>query len=343
MNKEDRIKVIAFGEIMLRLKSPNQERFMQSAAFEATFGGSEFNVMASLSGLGISTSMISQFPTNDMGEACLKEVRSFGVNTDQISRHDARMGQYFLEAGSNLRSGKVIYDRDHSAFTQLKRGDINWNDVFDGREWFHLSGITPALSEELAELSLEAVQVAQEKGLKVSFDFNYRDGLWAKNNLDARKVLGRIVENVNVLMASAKDCKTCLDIEVTEDEGQGRNFHLTQKMFDQFPQLDVMVSTFRNVISADDNSMSAISRDRSGYNVGREFRTRHIVDRIGSGDAFAAGLIYSLITEKSGEETLDFATAAAALKHSIVGDVNRVSQKEINDLLDDKFTRQINR
>ncbi|MBT6033003.1 MAG: sugar kinase, partial [Kordiimonadaceae bacterium] len=292
---------------------------------------------------GITTSMISQFPNNDMGEACLKEVRSFGVNSDHILRNDARMGQYFLEAGSNLRSGKVIYDREHSAFTQLKKGDVNWEVAFEGYQWFHMSGITPALSEELAEISLQAVKVAKKKGLKVSFDFNYREGLWAKNNLNARKVLGRIVENVNVLMASSKDCKICLDMDATEDKDQGRNFNLTQKMFDQYPNLDVMVSTFRNVTSADDNSMSAISRDRRGYNVGREFRTRDIVDRIGSGDAFAAGLIYSIISQKTGEETLNFATAAAALKHSIVGDINRVSESEINDLLNESFTGQINR
>jgi len=345
MDYDQGIKISAFGEIMLRLKSPGYERLMQSASLEATYGGSEYNVLASLAQFGLRTAMISQLPDNDIGEACLREVRSYGIEVEQISRTEARMGQYYLEAGSNQRSGKVIYDRENSAFARLQKSALNWEQILDDSQWLLVSGITPALSPDLAEGTLEAVRVAKAKGLTVAFDFNYRDSLWQQNELKADEVLGKIVQHVDVLMASERDCNICLGIEVgnTSQDGLGRNYNLTEKMFAVYPNLKVMTGTFRDVVSADYHNLSAGLRDRSGYYVSRNFTMRNIVDRIGAGDAFAAGLIYGLMKNQGGQKALDFATAAFCLKHSIPGDINRVSREEIVALLGGSFIGQVSR
>lgn len=339
MDYEEGIKILAFGEIMLRLKSPGYERLMQSASLEATFGGPEFSVLASLAQFGLRTAMISQLPENDIGEACLREIRSLGIDVSQVYRKEARMGQYYLEAGSNQRSEKVIYDRENSAFSWLQKKAFNWEQVLDDSQWFLVSGITPALSSDLAEATLEAVRVAKAKGLTVAFDFNYEDSLWQQNELKAEDILGKIVQHVDVLMASERDCKICLGIEVgdTVQDGLGRNYALTEKMFAAYPNLKVMTGTFYDEVSADYHNLSAGLRDRSGYYVSRNFTMRNIVDRIGAGDAFTAGLVYGLMKNQGGQKALDFAAAAACLKHSIPGDINRVSRKEIVGLLGGNF------
>lgn len=345
MDYPEGIKISAFGEIMLRLNPPHRDRLMQGEFFEASFGGSEFNVLGSLAIFGLNTSMVSQLPENDIGEACLRSIRSFGINSDHLSRADARMGQYFLEAGSNHRSGKIIYDRENSAFSQLKKTDLNWEEILADSHWFHLSGITPALTAELAEISLDAVRAAKAMGLTVSFDFNYRDHLWNNNNLDATKILGQIVQHVDVLMASERDCRMCLGIEVrdTSQDEMGRHYHLTEQIFKAFPNLQVMSSTFRDISSADHQNYSAGLRDRSGYYVSRNFTIRDITDRIGAGDAFAAGLIYGLMKNQGGQKALDFATAAGTIKHSIRGDVNLATREDIVGLLGDGFLGHIKR
>ncbi|WP_417625040.1 sugar kinase [Paremcibacter congregatus] len=345
MDYEDGIRVAAFGEIMLRLKSPGHERLMQSGTLEASFGGSEYNVLASLAQFGLRCKLVSQVPENDIGAACLGDIRSFGIETSDIRRHDARMGQYFLESGSNQRSGKVIYDRKGSAFAHFQKNDITWEDALADSQWFLVSGITPALSGELAEMTLEAIRVAKACGLTVVFDFNYRESLWRDNRLDAPDIMRKIVQHVDVLMASERDCMLCLDVSVgdTSPDGQGRNYALTEKMFERYPNLKVMSSTFRDVISADHHNLSAGLRDRSGYYVSRNFSLQNIVDRIGAGDAFAAGLIYGLMKNQGGQKALDFATAAACLKHSIPGDINRVTRKEIVELLGGEFMGQVKR
>ncbi len=345
LDYEQGIKVAAFGEVLLRLKSPGAERFMQSQTLEATFGGAEYNTLASLAQFGIHTRLITQLPKNEIGEAALREIRSFGIDVDYIYRHHARMAQYFLEAGSNQRSGKVIYDRDHSAFQQLNKKQLNWPELFDGCHWFHICGITPALSAELAEHSLEAVKFAKKKGLSVAFDFNYRESLWRNNGLNANNILANIVEHVDVLMASERDCQTCLGVEVqgTSQDTAGRYYNLTEKMFQSFPNLKVMTSTHRDVHSAEHNTISASLRDRDGYYVSRNFDIKNIVDRIGAGDAFAAALIYGLMKNQGGQKALDFASAAACLKHTIPGDINRTSRKEIVGLLGGNFIGQVKR
>ncbi len=330
---------------MLRLKSPAYERLFQSPLLETSFGGSEFNVLASLARFGIPAEFVTALPDHDIGRACLAEMRAHNVGTDAVRFRAGRMGQYFLEAGANHRPTNILYDRQGAAFAGLDKRDMDWKAVLQGKHWLHLSGITPALGEGLAEMSLEAVQVARDLGLTVSFDVNYRQKLWRDNSLDAPDILSRIVRHVDVLFASEEDCRLNLGIEGDGNTSdlQGRNYSLSEKMFAAYPNLQVMSTTFRESLSADHNNLSAGLRDRTGYFVSRSYEMRRIIDRIGGGDAFAAGLIYALIRNEGGQRALDFATAAACLKHSIYGDVNRVSVADVEALLQGSSGGQVSR
>jgi len=332
-----RQRVVTFGEIMLRLKSPGNERFFQSPVLEATFGGGEANVAVSLANFGMDTAYVTVLPQNDIGDACVAEFRKFGVDTSFIQRGSGRMGIYFLEAGANQRPSKVIYDRAYSAIALAKPGDIDWKKVFEGRTWFHITGITPAINADTASLSIEAVKAAKEMGLMVSCDFNFRKKLW-KYGKSAVEFMKELVKYVDVGIANEEDCQKSLgisvDVEVEKGELDTSQYEkLAKKVLDQFPQMKIIAITLRESRSADNNGWSACLHDRSNFYISHKYEITDIVDRVGGGDSFSAGLIYGLTRYEKNEDALNFAAAASCLKHSISGDFNRVSVSEVENLM----------
>ncbi len=329
-------KIITFGEIMLRLKSPGQERFFQSPILEATFGGGEANVAVSLANFGLDVSYVTVLPDNDIGLACVAGLRCFGIDTSLIAKGAGRMGIYFLETGANQRSSKVIYDRAYSALSQAKPGDIDWKKVFTNATWFHITGITPAISAAAAELSLESVKAAKKMGLTVSCDFNFRGKLW-KYGKSAPEIMTELVKHVDVGIANEEDCQKSLGISADVDVESGKldtakYKTLTQKIMKSFPQLKVMAVTLRESRNADNNGWSACLRDEKSFYLSHKYEITDIVDRVGGGDAFASGLIYGLLNYKNKKDALNFAVAASCLKHSIPGDFNRVTLAEVENL-----------
>jgi 2-dehydro-3-deoxygluconokinase len=330
-------RIITFGEIMLRLKSPGHERFFQSPALEATFGGGEANVAVALANYGQEAALVTALPDNDIGNACLGELRRFNVDTSLIKQGAGRMGIYFLETGANQRSSKVVYDRAESSIAIAKPGDFDWDAIFEGATWFHISGITPALSESAAALSLESVKAARARGVKVSCDFNFRGKLW-KYGKTAPEVMRDLVACVDVGIANEEDCQKSLGVSVEGVDVESGELDtakyeaLTAKMMETFPTLEVMAITLRESKSADRNGWSACLRDESGFLLSRKYDITHIIDRVGGGDAFASGLIYGLLTYADVRDALEFAVAASCLKHSIGGDLNRVSVPEVEKL-----------
>ena len=330
-------KIITFGEIMLRLKAPGNERFFQSPSLEATFGGGEANVAVGLARFGMDAAFVSLIPPNRIGDACVAELRRQGVDVSHIVRKGNRLGIYFLEAGANQRPSVVIYDREHSAIAEAIRGAIPWDEVFAGAGWFHISGITPAISESAALLSLEAVLHAKEKGLTVSCDLNYRKNLW-KYGRTAQAVMTEIVKQTDLVMANEEDCQKTLGISADFDVESGKMEadhyrRLTDRVLEQFPDLRKIAVTLRESHSADHNGWSAVLNNRDEFLVSRKYEIRNIVDRVGAGDAFAAGLIYGLHALKTDREALEFAAAASCLKHSIPGDLPLLALDEVISLV----------
>jgi len=328
---------LTFGEIMLRLKTPGHERFFQSPAFEATFGGGEANVAVALANYGFDAGFVSALPKDDIGESAIRELRSFGVNTTHVNRSGSRVGIYFLEAGANQRPSKVIYDRAGSSICDAKPGDFDWKKVFAGAKWLHITGITPALSASAAALSLEAVRSAKEHGLTVSCDFNYRGKLW-KYGKTAPEVMTELVKYVDVGIANEEDCQKSLGITVDVDVESGeldtaKYEALSEKVLKQFPNMSVIAITLRESHSADRNGWSACLRDADGFRLSRHYEITDIIDRVGGGDSFASALIYGLNAYKDRQQSLEFAVAASCLKHSIMGDFNRVSVAEVTSLM----------
>jgi 2-dehydro-3-deoxygluconokinase len=330
-------RVISFGEIMLRLKPTNFERFFQSPLLEATFGGGEANVAVSLANFGMDSAYVTVLPSNDIGNACISELRRFGVDTSAIVRGTGRMGIYFLENGANQRPSKVIYDRAYSAIALAKPGDIDWRKAFTGCNWFHITGITPAISTNAAELAIESVKAAREMGLTVSCDFNYRANLW-KYGKSAVEVMSELVKFVDIGIANEEDCQKSLgisvDVKVEEGDLNVEQYQkLTQKVLEKFPGMKAIAITLRESKSADHNGWAACLNDRGKFYLSRKYDITDIVDRVGGGDAFSAGLIYGLINYTKKEDALNFAVAASCLKHSISGDFNRVSISEVEKLM----------
>ncbi|HZD53403.1 MAG TPA: sugar kinase [Woeseiaceae bacterium] len=328
---------VTFGEIMLRLKTPAFERFFQSPSFEATFGGGEANVAVSLANFGLDAAFVSALPGNDIGDAAVRELRSFGVDTSLIRRSGERVGIYFLETGANQRPSNVVYDRAHSAIAEAKRGDFDWDRIFDGARWFHITGITPALSQSAADLSFEAAKAAKAKNLTVSCDFNYRGKLW-KYGKSAPEVMSELVRYVDIGIANEEDCQKSIGITADVDVASGeldvsRYDALSLKMMSVYPNLSVMAITLRESKSADRNGWSACLRDRERFHVSRAYDITDIVDRVGGGDSFASGLIYGLNAYMDRRQALEFAVAASCLKHSVSGDLNRVSVAEVEKLM----------
>ena len=330
--------VVTFGEIMLRLKSPGFERLMQSDVLEATFGGAESNVAVSLANFGMDAKYVTVLPDNIIGDACVRELRYFGVDVSSIVRRPGRMGIYYLETGSNQRPSKVVYDRADSAIAAAPAGTIDWDKAFDGAEWLHLSGITPAISQNGADLSLEAVKAAKAHGLKVSLDLNYRKNLW-KYGVDAKAVMRELMKYVDVAIANEEDFQKSLGISAkgTGDVDSGSlNSDLYKTIADaamaEFPNVEVTAITLRESKSADHNDWSACIRTKDDFYVSRKYQITDIVDRVGGGDSFSAGLIYGLLEKADAREALEFAVAASCLKHTIPGDFNRVTAAEVEAL-----------
>jgi len=331
------MRFVTFGEIMLRLKAPGQERFFQTPLLEATFGGGEANVAVSLANFGVDAAFVTVLPENILGESCIRELRRFYVDTSKIKRGPGRMGVYFLEAGANQLPSKVVYDRSDSAIALAKPGDIDWQDVFAGADWFHITGITPAISETAMHLSLESVKAAKDLGLTVSCDFNYRKKLW-KYGKSAPEVMTELVKFVDVGIANEEDCQKSLGIKADVDVESGKldtdkYRKLSDAVLNAFPNLKLIGITLRESISADINNWSACLNDRENFYLSKKYEIRNIIDRVGGGDSFSGGLIYGLNAYESSKDALEFAVAASCLKHSISGDVNRVSVADVENLM----------
>ena len=332
------MKFLTFGEIMLRLKAPGHERFFQSPLLEATFGGGEANVAVSLANYGQDVSFLTVLPKNAIADECVKELRKFGVDTARIVRTDAgRMGIYYLEGGANQLPSKVVYDRAWSAMALAKPGDIHWDRAFDGVDWFHITGITPAISETAMALSLDSVREAKKRGITVSCDLNYRKNLW-KYGKKAEEVMGELTKHVDVAIANEEDVQKSLGIttDVVVESGsldRAKYRALGDKVLKAYPNMQMIAITLRESKSADSNGWAACLNDRTRFYESRRYEINDIVDRVGGGDSFAGGLLYGLTAYGDRQKALEFAVAASCLKHSILGDFNRVSISDVEKLM----------
>jgi len=329
--------IATFGEIMLRLSPPGRERLLQSPSFSVRFGGGEANVAISLAIFGHRVRYISVCPANEVGDAAVSELRRWGVETDHILRQGKRLGVYFAEPGANQRPGKVIYDRESSAISEAKAGVIDWNAALAGVDWFHTSGITPALSASAADLTLQAVRSARDKKIRVSVDLNYRGKLW-KYGKAAPEVMGGIVRFADVAIGNEEDFQKSLSIPVDADVEAGSlplaaYEKMSADVLGRFPNLELVAITLRESRGADQNIWSALLRSKERFYVGPSYEISDIVDRIGAGDAFAAGLIHGLDLFGDEEKALRFAVAASCLKHSIPGDFNLASEDDVLALM----------
>ena len=341
------MSILTFGEIMLRLKAPGHERFFQSPMLEATFGGGEANVAVSLANFGMDAEFLTVLPQNEIADACIRELRGFGVSTKKIIRGDGRLGIYYLEAGANQLPSKVVYDRAHSSIALAKPGDIDWDNAFDGVHWFHITGITPAISESAMALSLESVKEAKKRGIPVSCDLNYRKNLW-KYGKTASEVMRELTRYVDVAIANEEDVQKSLGITVDVDVESGaldreKYRALGDRVLEAYPDLRCIAITLRESHSADWNSWAACLNDGVDFYVSRKYEIRDIIDRVGGGDSFAAGLIYGLNQYDDKRQALEFAAAASCLKHSIPGDFNRVGVADVEKLLSGDSSGRVQR
>ncbi len=325
-------KVVTFGEIMLRLATQRRERFTQAREFEVTYGGGECNVAVSLAHFGVDATFVTAIPDNDIGQACINYVRQFGVDTSEILRQGNRLGIYFLESGAAMRASKVVYDRAGASIAELKPGTVDWEKVFSGKDWFHFTGITPAISETAAATCAEAADAAAQLGLTVSADMNYRKNLWSPEQ--AQAVMKPLMKHVDVAIGNEEDAEKCLGVaaegvDVSTGEIDAEAYRpVVQELVNQFDFKKVGI-TLRESQSADDNDWSAIYYDGGGIFLGRKYAVR-IVDRVGGGDAFSAGVIYGNLQDGwSSQQVLDFAVASSAMAHTFHGDFNLVTVKEV--------------
>lgn len=322
---------------MLRLAPPGFERFLQSPQFVATWGGGEANVAVALANFGQPARYVTVLPSNPIADAFVGELRRFGVDPSYIVRAKGRLGIYFVEPGANQRPSKVVYDRDYSAIALAKPGDIDWAKCFDGAGWFHITGITPALSQSAADLAFESVSAARKAGLTVSCDLNYRKNLW-KYGKTAAEVMSELFKCVDIGIANEEDCQMALGIQADVDVHSGKletdqYRKLTEKVMSAYPNLKTLAITLRESRSASHNGWSACLNNGQEFLVSKHYEITHIVDRVGGGDSFAAGLIYGLLNLPSDQDALEFAVAASCLKHSIPGDFNRFAVDEVMALV----------
>lgn len=328
-------EIITFGEIMLRLKPEGYLRFFQNDKMEATFGGGEANVAVSLSNFGIDTAFVTKLPAHDIGTAAIRSLNYFGVDTSEIVRGGNRVGTYFLETGASQRPSKVIYDRAGSSIAEATADDFDWAAIFRGAKWFHFTGITPALGPNVAEIVKIACQEAKKRNMTISCDLNFRKKLWTSQ--EAERVMGPLMEYVDICIANEEDAEKVFGIKAMgSDVAGGKLDHegyrsVARQLIDRFGFKYVAI-TLRSSLSASDNRWAAMISDGSDYYFSKEYAI-HIVDRVGGGDSFGAGLIYGLYKGLPLREALEFAVAASCLKHSVEGDFNRVSVEEVESLM----------
>lgn len=326
------VKVVTFGEVMLRLATMRRERFTQAREFEVTYGGGECNVAVSLAQFGVDATFVTAIPDNDIGQSCINYIRQFGVDTSEILRQGQRLGTYYLESGAAMRASKVVYDRAASSIAEIQPGDVDWKKVFDGADWFHFTGITPAISKSAAAACTEAAKAAKELGLTVSADMNYRKNLWSPEEAQATMI--PMMQYVDVSIGNEEDAEKCLGVaaegvDVTTGEIDPNAYRpVVEELVSKFGFKKVAI-TLRESQSADDNDWSAIYFDGDEILVGKKYPVR-IVDRVGGGDSFCAAMIYGLNQDGwDSRQVLDFAVAASAMSHTFHGDFNLVSVKEV--------------
>ena len=327
-------KVITFGEIMLRLAPEGYYRFVQATTFGATYGGGEANVAVSLSNFGLDAAFVTKLPTHEIGQAAINKLREFGVDTSKIARGGKRVGIYYLEKGASQRPAKVIYDRANSSIAEATPTDFDWNAIFEGVSWFHFTGITPALGDSVSAICLDALKAAKSKGITVSCDLNYRKNLWSKEK--AGKVMATLVPFVDLCIANEEDAADVFGIHAkNSDVTSGQISHdgykeVAKELADKYGFKHVAI-TLRESISANDNNWAAMLYTGGEYYFSKKYPV-HIVDRVGGGDSFGAGLIYASIKGFSPQDKLEFAVASSCLKHTIEGDFNLVSEDEVKKL-----------
>lgn len=329
------MKVVTFGEIMLRLAPEGYLRFLQEPKFGATIGGGEANVAVSLANFGENVSFVTKLPNNAIADNMIKILASYGVDITNIARGGERVGIYYLEKGASVRPSKVIYDRAYSSISMAEESDFDWNKIFEGADWFHFSGITPALSPKMAVITEEALKIAKSKGVTISCDINYRKKLWSKES--AQQVMTKLFKYVDIAIGNEEDCENVFGIAPSENNINGGKLNkdgyveVAEKLMNKF-NLQKVAITLRESLSANDNNWSAMIYDGKNAYFSNTYQL-HIVDRVGGGDSFSAGLIYALRKNMSHEQVIDFAVCASALKHTIEGDFNQVSVSEVLDLI----------
>ncbi len=333
-------RVITFGEIMLRLSTPGYLKFSQARQLDATFGGGEANVAVSLANFGIDADFVTRVPDNDIARSCLRDLRSFGVGTSHCITGGERLGIYFLETGAVARPSKVVYDRAHSSISTIQPGMVDWHEVLKGADWFHWTGITPAISESAAQVCLEAIKAANSMGVFVSCDLNYRKNLW-KWGKTAAEVMPALVEGCDLILGNEEDAEKEFGIkpegfDAEHSDGsidQTRFESVCRQLMERFPKCKKVAITLRGSINANHNTWGGVIFDGETLRESRRYDITHIVDRVGGGDSFMGGLIYGLLTWSDDQKAIDFAAAASCLKHTIFGDYNQVSVKEVESLM----------
>lgn len=327
-------RIVTFGEIMLRLAPEGYLRFFQNDTMQATFGGGEANVAVSLANYGMDASYVTKLPEHAIGQGAINSLRALGVDTKDIVRGGDRVGIYYLEKGASQRGSVCIYDRAYSAIQMASRDDFDWDKIFEGADWFHFTGITPALGENLVEICLDACKAAKAKGVKISCDLNYRGKLWIRQQ--AREAMTKLCEYVDVCISNEEDAKDVFGIEAENTDIYGGKLNkegyksVAKQLMDRF-NFEKVAITLRTSISASDNDWAGMLYDGENYCFSKEYHL-HIVDRVGGGDSFGGGLIYALLSGKDTQQAVEFAVAASALKHSIEGDYNRVTVAEVEKL-----------
>lgn len=333
-------KVVTFGEIMLRLATPGYQRFIQSTQLNATFGGGEANVAISLANYGIPSELVTRLPQNEIADWCLSELRKYNVGTGQVARGGDRVGIYFLETGAVARPSKVVYDRANSSIAEVGKGTFNWKEILKDATWFHWTGITPAISQGAADACLEAIQTANEMGVTVSCDLNYRKNLW-KYGKKASEIMPELVKGCDVILGNEEDAEKVFgikpegfEVEHTGGEVNAKEFEsVCKQMMQKFPRAKKVIVTLRGSINANHNTWGGCLYSDKLYQ-SKRYDITHIVDRVGGGDSFMGGLIYGLLAyEGDDQKALDFAVAASCLKHTIYGDFNLVSVPEVENLM----------
>ncbi len=343
-------KIVTFGEVMLRLSTPGYLRFSQARSFDATFGGGEANVAVSLAGYGMDASFVTRLPKNDISAECIAELRSLRVNTDDIVFGGDRMGIYFLETGAVARGSKVVYDRSHTAISEIQPGMIDWEAVLKDADWFHWTGITPALSQGAADVCLEAIKTANRLGVKVSCDLNYRKKLW-KYGKTAAEVMPALVEGCDLILGNEEDAEKefgikpeGFDAESTGGEVDQAKFEsVCRQLMERFPRCKKVAITLRGSINANHNTWGGVLFDGKTLHQSRRYDITHIVDRVGGGDSFMGGLIYGLLAYDDDRKAIEFAAAASCLKHTIFGDYNRVTVAEVEALMSGSGSGRVSR